>query len=52
MQLLDLKLTRVEQSRMRLYLLEQHFLALRLTLIMMLSLRLSALLHLESLKKL
>ena len=51
-QLLDLRLTKAEYSRTRLRLLERHFLALILVLIMLLSLRLLALLHLESLKEL
>jgi hypothetical protein len=51
-QLLDLRLTKAEHSETRLRLLERHFLALLLVLMMLLSLRLSALLHLESLKEL
>jgi hypothetical protein len=51
-QLLDLRLTKAEHSETRLRLPERHFLALLLVLMMLLSLRLSALLHLESLKEL
>ena len=51
-QLLDLRLTKAEHSGTRLRLPERHFLALILVLMMLLSLRLSALLHLESLKEL
>jgi hypothetical protein len=51
-QLLDLRLTEAEHSGTHLRFPERHFLAVLLVLIMPLYLRLSALLHLESLKRL